>query len=193
MRLEVLLVVRPCEVVVAGIARTELACAGRGSIPSLGIQGPSGIDRRRQPAADAIATNLAALARCVVAFVLVMVLNLPSLIGFARQVEGSAQRAIRHHGRRCREPAGDVRRSRCTGPAVATSGPRSPPRSAFAPSVAFGLGLRMLAAGPAHLLTVLRSRRLCERARELNKPRSWKLRRGGGTRRRCWTPAAGVA
>ena len=122
---------------------------------------------------------------------LVMVLNLPSLVGFARQ--RYAERAIRHHGRRCREPAGDVRRSRCTGPAVASSGPRSPTRSAFAPSVAFGLGLRVLAAGPAHFLTVLRSRRLCERARELNKPGSWKLRRGGGTRRRCWTPAAGVA
>ncbi len=34
----------------------------------------------------------------------------------------------------------------------------------------------MLAAGPAHFLTVLRSRRLCERARELNKPGSWELR-----------------
>ena len=30
-----------------------------------------------------------------------------------------------------------------------------PPHSAFAPSVAFGLGLRALAAGPAHFLTVL--------------------------------------
>ena len=52
--------------------------------------------------------------------------------------------------------------------------PRSSPRSAFAQSVAFGLGLRMLAAGPAHFPTLLRSRRLCERpansARELNKP-----------------------
>jgi hypothetical protein len=42
-------------------------------------------------------------------------------------------------------------------------GRRSPPRSASAPSVAFGLRLRVLAAGPAPFLTVLRSRRLCER------------------------------
>jgi hypothetical protein len=55
-------------------------------------------------------------------------------------------------------------------PTVATSGPRSPPRSASAPSVAFGLGLRVLAAGPAHFLTVLRSRRLCERPANLINP-----------------------
>ena len=55
-----------------------------------------------------------------------------------------------------------------TGPAVATSGPRSPPRGAFAPSVAFGLGLRMLAAGPAHLLTGLLFERPCERPAKSN-------------------------
>ena len=67
MGVEVLLVVRLREVVVAGIARTDGACAGPGRPSSLAIQAPSGIDRRRQPAADAIATELAAPARCVVA------------------------------------------------------------------------------------------------------------------------------
>jgi hypothetical protein len=37
---------------------------------------------------------------------LVIVLNLPSLVGFARQEEGQVRLAIRHEGRRCREPLG---------------------------------------------------------------------------------------
>src|SRR5947199_8992522 len=66
--LGVLLVVRPGEVIVAGIARTDVACAAPGSTGSLGIQPPSGIDCRRQPAAHSIVTHFAALARYVVAF-----------------------------------------------------------------------------------------------------------------------------
>ena len=62
------LVVGPGEVVVAGIARTELACAGPASAASIGIQALSGIDRRREPAADSIVSQFAALARYVVAF-----------------------------------------------------------------------------------------------------------------------------
>jgi hypothetical protein len=67
-RLEALLVVRPRQVLVAGIARTDVACAAPSSTPSLGIQAPSGTGRRRQPAADSIVTQFAALARYVVAF-----------------------------------------------------------------------------------------------------------------------------
>src|SRR5436190_1128765 len=64
-RLEALLVVRPRQVLVAGIAWTDVACAAPSS--TLGIQAPSGIDRRRQPAADSIVTQLVALARYFVA------------------------------------------------------------------------------------------------------------------------------
>jgi hypothetical protein len=51
----------------------------------------------------------------------------------------------------------DMRRleDRCAGPAVATSGPSLRLGGAAAPSAAFGLDMRMLAAGPAHRLTVL--------------------------------------
>ena len=45
---------RPRQVLVAGIARTDVACAAPSSTPSLGIQAPSGTDRRRQPAADSV-------------------------------------------------------------------------------------------------------------------------------------------
>lgn len=83
-----LLVVRPHEVVVAGIARAEAACADRGRALPLGIQAPLGSDCRRQPATDAVATKFAALARCVRAFGASHGLSLPSLVGFARQGEG---------------------------------------------------------------------------------------------------------
>ena len=90
MLLETLLVVRPREVVVAGVVRTEVACAGPGRTLSLDIQAPSGFDCRRQPAAYAVATKFAALARCLDAFGASHGLNLPSLVGFARQGEGKA-------------------------------------------------------------------------------------------------------
>ena len=79
----------PREVVVAGIARTEVACAGPGRTLSLGIQAPSGIDCCREPAADAVVTKFAA--PCALrrrGLVPVMALNVPSLVGFARQEEG---------------------------------------------------------------------------------------------------------
>ena len=77
MLLEMLLVVRPREVVVAGIARTEVACAGPGRALRLDIQAPSGIDCRRQPAADAVVTKFAAVTRCGRAFGASHGLNLP--------------------------------------------------------------------------------------------------------------------
>jgi hypothetical protein len=69
-------------------------------------------------------------------------------------------------GRSDREPQGDARR-KVDRPRSRNQWPRSPPRGAFAPSVAFGLGVRMLAAGPAHLPTVLLFERLCERRANL--------------------------
>jgi hypothetical protein len=47
---------------------------------------------------------------------LVMVLNLPSLIDFARQEEGYGQRAIKHDGRSKPEPTGVVRRASALAP-----------------------------------------------------------------------------
>jgi len=82
----------------------------------------------------------------------------------------------------------------CTGPAVATSGPRSPPRDAFAPSVAFGLGLRVLAAGPAHFVTVLllkgpgeRPANLTSRKLRFTAPRSSEIAPRRSTTRRIAT------
>ena len=80
--------VRADERVVAGIPRTEVARAGPASTASMGIQAPSGIDRRREPAADSIVTQFAALARYVVALGAGHGPHLPSLTRFARRKRG---------------------------------------------------------------------------------------------------------
>jgi hypothetical protein len=56
------LVVRMREVVEAGVSWTEVARAVAVSTVLRGTEAPSEVDRRRQPAANAIATELATLA-----------------------------------------------------------------------------------------------------------------------------------
>jgi len=80
---------------------------------------------------------------------------------------------------------GDGAASRLPTPVEVVHRPRSrnhsPPLPAsrrLAPSVAIGLGLRMLAAGPAHFLTVLLAEAAMSAARELNKPGSCDARHG---------------
>ena len=55
-----------------------------------------------------------------------------------------------------------------TGPAVKTSGPRLPPRDTTAPSMAFRHGVRIPAAGPAHLRLYSHSGRLRARTSKLS-------------------------
>src|ERR1039458_8570108 len=50
---EPVVLVRMRQVLVATIARTDVACAIPGAIRSSGVQTPSGVDCQRQPAADA--------------------------------------------------------------------------------------------------------------------------------------------
>lgn len=161
MPFEMLLVVWPREVVVAGGARSEVACAGPGRTLSVGIQASSGIDCRRQPAADAVVTEFAALARCVGAFGVGHGPQ-PSVPRWIRGAGGGdARRAIRHGGR--------AAASRLATPVEIEERPRSgnryrlrsSPRGAVALSVAVGLRLRMLAAGPAHLLDSTPIQRAC--------------------------------
>src|ERR1700756_2073795 len=129
-RLDVL-VARPREVVVAGIARTDSACAGPGNTPSLGIQAPSDVDSRRQPAADAIATELAAPARCVVAFGAAHGPQ-PSVPRWIRtEGRGLAQRAIRIHQTKLPRADRPTPVEADTGPAVATPAPRPPASQRF--------------------------------------------------------------
>ena len=61
----------------------------------------------------------------------------------------------------------------CSAPAPQSQPVASAPRLAtlITPSVASGLKMRVLAAGPAHSFTLLLSRRLCERLLKLNIPR----------------------
>jgi hypothetical protein len=160
------LAVRPHAVLVAGVARTDLACAVPGRTPSLGVQAPSDIDCQRQPAADAIAIELAPPARCAVAL-------------DAHQGPRPPRPRLDSRGRKRARPSwrsgttGEATASRSTTP-MKVHRPRSrnqwlplPALRRYAPSVAFGLKLRVLAAGPAHVLTVLPLKRLCERPANL--------------------------
>jgi hypothetical protein len=82
-----------------------MACVVSGGAPPLGIQAPLAVDRRGQPAADAIATEFAALARHVVAF------------GAGHGPQPSVPHWIRTAGRGL-DPAGDqAQRALCCEPA----------------------------------------------------------------------------
>lgn len=71
-------------------------------------------------------------------------------IGAARKKEGENPRAS-SGGEKTSGLVGLLPAGPPPGPAVKTRSPRLSPRGADAPSVAFGLGLRILAAGPAVL------------------------------------------
>lgn len=62
------LVMRTSQVLVARIARTDVACADLARTRSPAVQAPSGVDCRRQPATDASPIEFAPPARCGVAF-----------------------------------------------------------------------------------------------------------------------------
>lgn len=65
---EPVLVVRMRQVLVARIARTDVACADLARTRSPAVQAPSGVDCRRQPAVAAGPIECAPPARCGVAF-----------------------------------------------------------------------------------------------------------------------------
>jgi len=149
MRLEVLLVVRFREVRVARIAPSDPACGQSGS-GSRVMQASSGVACRRQSATAAVAFELTPPARGVVAF------------DTRHGPQPSVPRLESHERRRVRPcerlgveakvpRVGDARRS--SGPAPQSQPVAPAPRLAALSRrlVAFGLGLRMLAAGPAQV------------------------------------------
>jgi hypothetical protein len=100
----------------------------------------------RPPVATAI--EIVPPARCVSRFILVMALSLPSLGEGRAEGRGLSTAAIRRHGSARRWATA----RRCSGPAPRSQPVASAPRLAafITPSVASGLKMRMLAAGPAH-------------------------------------------
>ena len=159
MRLEVLLLVRFAEICVAQSVTTGLASRRSTVCRSRGRR-PSRVDCRRQPAADAIAMEFPAPAGCVAAFGAGHG-SQPSLprFGFARKEEVGPSERMR------RAAASRGRRARSSGPAPQSQPVAPAPRLAALSRclVAFGLGLRMPAAGPARLRLYSFSSGSCER------------------------------
>lgn len=146
------LVVRSRQMRVAGIARTEWVCLGPGAVRWPRVQASFDIDRWRGPPRATITSQLASPA-CG---------QVMSPQGHGLQAFPSLYR-VRTQGRGARPPARSINwtrppgrwsdAGRSTAPA-----PQSKPVAHAsrlvaqgAPSVALGLGVRILAAGPAHV------------------------------------------
>ena len=146
-----LLVVRSREVPVAGIARTERVGPGPGSARWPRVQASLGIDRRENPPRPAITSQLTAPTRRPILFGPhhVFTPSHPS-VGTARKEEGENPRAFNQIGTRPPGRWGDARRARGPAPQSKPVAHASRLVTQNAPSVAFGLGVRIPAAGPAH-------------------------------------------
>jgi hypothetical protein len=146
------LVVRLRHVGVAGIARTDRVCFGPGAVRSPGVEASSGIDCRREPQRSAIVSQLASPTRCPVVFCPRHDLQpFPSL--YRGRAEGRGLEPPRVHRVGTKPPGrwGNALRSTAPAPQSKPVTPASRRVAHVAPSVASGLGLRILAAGPARV------------------------------------------
>jgi len=146
------LVVRSRQVGVAGVARTERVCFGPGAIRSPGVQASSGIHCRREPQRSAIASQLASPTRCRIVFRPRHDLQaFPSLCRV--RAEGRGLEPPRVQSDRDATPGrwGNARRSTAPTPQSKPVTHASRLVAQIAPLVAFGLGPRILAAGPARV------------------------------------------
>jgi hypothetical protein len=144
------LVVGSSQVPVAGIVWAEWVCLGLGTEGRPRVQASLRIDGRGDPPGPVITSKLPPSTRRPIRFCPCHLFTPLSLCLSARREEGNKPRAFSQIGTRPPGRWGNARRAN-TGPAVKTSNPDLTPRDADAPSVAFGLGVRILAAGPAHL------------------------------------------
>ena len=153
----------PRQVHVAGVARSERLCSGQRAIRSPGVETSLGIDRPRDPPRSTIAIELVSPARCQVLSAQSHVFRpSQSLCRVRAQGRGLEPREVNQIGTRppCRR--GNAGRSNAPAPQSKPVTPASRLEAQVAPSVAFGLGLRILAAGPARVSTLLRLQALCE-------------------------------
>jgi hypothetical protein len=145
------LVIRSRQVRVARVARTDRAYFGPGTAHRPRVQASLGVDRRGNPPRSAITNQLAAPKRRPIVFYPHHRPHaFPSLCGACAQGRGREPARSTRSGRGHRA-GGVTPKEQRAGPAVKTSNPRLSPRDAHASSVAFGLGVRIPAAGPAHL------------------------------------------
>ena len=161
---QALLVVRPRQVRVAGVARADRVCLGPGAVRSPGAQASSGIDRRREPPRPAIVIEFASPARRQVLSLRGHGLQaFPSLCR-VRAEGGGLEPLARSNQIGTRPPGrwGNVRRSTALAPQSKPVTRASRLVAQVAPLVAFGLGLRILAAGPARVRLYSYRGRLCE-------------------------------
>ena len=143
---------RSRQVGVAGIARTERVCLGPGAVRSPGVQASLGIDRRREPPRPTIASQLASPTRCQIVFRPRHGLQaFPSLCWVRAEGRGLEPRALNEV--ETRPPCRWDNAGRSTAPA-----PQSKPVThasrlvtQISPSMASGLRLKILAAGPVRI------------------------------------------
>jgi hypothetical protein len=139
---------------VAAVVFTGRVCVSRGGIRLPSVQASLGVDRRREPPRSAITSQFAASTRCPIVFrPRHGVQAFPSLSWVGAQRKRARTHARSNQIATCPPGWWDNARRSSTAPA-----PQSKPVThasrlvaQVAQSVAFGLGLRILAAGPAHV------------------------------------------
>ena len=114
------------------------------------VQASSSVDCRREPPRPAIASQAASPTRCPIVFDLRHGLRtLPSLYWGRAAGRGLRPRALNQVGTKPRGRWGNADRSPAPAPQSKSVTPASRLMARIAPLVAFGLGLRILATGPA--------------------------------------------
>jgi len=156
---------------VAEIARTQRVCRGGGAVRRPRVQASSSIERRRQPARPTITGQLASPAcrhvvspqshRLQASRPSILQASRPS-IESARKEEGENPRVFNQLRTRPPSRWGDARGSTAPAPQSKPVTHASRLVAQIAPSVAAGLGLRILAAGPATYRLYSYRRHLCE-------------------------------
>ena len=161
---QAVLVGRSRQVRVAGVARTVRVCVGPSAVRRPGVQASSGIDCRREPPRSAIVSQLATPTRCRIVFGLRHGRQAFPSLWWVRAERKRARnpRAFNQVGTRPPSRWGNARRSTARAPQSKPVTPASRLVAQEAPLVAAGLGLRILAAGPARLRLYSCCGRLCE-------------------------------
>jgi hypothetical protein len=155
--------VRLRRVRVAGVDRTVPVCFGPRAIRLRGVQASSGINRRREPPRPAIASQLASPTRCPIVFRPRHGLQaFPSLCRVRAERRGQNPRAFNQIGTRPPGRWGNAGKSTAPAPQSKPVTPASRLGRKVAPSVASGLGKRILAAGPARDRLYSYRGRICE-------------------------------
>ncbi len=137
---------------VAGVARTEPVCSGARAGRSPCVQTPAGIDRRREPQRPMIARQLTSPTRCRIVFGPLHHPQASSSL-YRNRAQGRGLEPSTFDRIETRPPGwwGNACRSTAPAPQSKPVTPASRLLAPVAPSVAFGLGLRILAAGPARV------------------------------------------